>query len=69
MSSNEALISLACLLATQARDSAPHHQNSQIGFNYKMRYKLVGIGIGHTEFIDQRIKQKSKNFDSYKTLL
>ena len=34
------------LLATQARDPAPHYEHSEIGYNYRMSNVLAGIGRG-----------------------
>ena len=48
----------ARFLATQARDSAPHYQHSQIGYNYRMSNLLAGVGRGQMEVIDERVRQR-----------
>ena len=51
---DEALISRARFLATQARDPAPHYQHSTIGYNYRMSNIVAGIGRGQLEVLDER---------------
>jgi dTDP-4-amino-4,6-dideoxygalactose transaminase len=55
----------ALFLATQARDSAPHYQHSQIGYNYRMSNICAGIGRGQMEVLDQRIAKRRENFFFY----
>ncbi|MBG0858314.1 MAG: aminotransferase class I/II-fold pyridoxal phosphate-dependent enzyme [Bacteroidales bacterium] len=69
ISDDEELITKARFLATQARDKAPHYQHSQIGYNYRMSNILAGIGRGQMEVIDDRVKQRRKNFSFYKERL
>ncbi|WP_089261613.1 DegT/DnrJ/EryC1/StrS family aminotransferase [Maribacter sedimenticola] len=52
-------------LATQARDSAPHYQHSQIGYNYRMSNVLAGIGRGQMEVLPQRVKGRRRNYEIY----
>jgi dTDP-4-amino-4,6-dideoxygalactose transaminase len=59
----------AIFWATQARDSAPHYQHSEIGYNYRMSNVLAGIGRGQMEVLNERIKQRRANFDFYKNQL
>jgi len=63
---DERIIEKARFLATQARDSAPHYQHSQIGYNYRMSNVLAGIGRGQMEIIDYRVKKKREIFEFYK---
>lgn len=56
-------------LATQARDSAPHYEHSQIGYNYRMSNICAGIGRGQMEVLPLRVYQRRKNFTYYKQLL
>lgn len=56
-------------LATQARDSAPHYQHSQIGYNYRMSNIVAGIGRGQMEVLDERVKARRANFDFYSSEL
>lgn len=56
----------ARFLATQARDSAPHYQHSQIGYNYRMSNIVAGIGRGQMEVIDDRVAQRRANNIRYR---
>ena len=67
VASNEDHIKKARFLATQALDPAPHYQHSQIGYNYRMSNVCAGIGRGQMEVLNQRIEQRRKNFEFYKT--
>lgn len=58
-------IEKARFLATQARDSAPHYQHSEIGYNYRLSNVLAGIGRGQLEVLDQRIQQRKDVFQKY----
>ncbi len=69
ISDDEEMITKARFLSTQARDRAPHYQHSQIGYNYRMSNILAGIGLGQMEVIEERIRQRRKNFEFYKTNL
>ncbi|MES2796276.1 MAG: aminotransferase class I/II-fold pyridoxal phosphate-dependent enzyme [Bacteroidota bacterium] len=66
ISDDERLIKKSRFLATQARDSAPHYQHSEIGYNYRMSNICAGIGRGQMEVIDQRVSQRRNNFEFYK---
>ncbi|SEG42355.1 dTDP-4-amino-4,6-dideoxygalactose transaminase [Halpernia humi] len=57
--------SKALFLATQARDSAPHYQHSEIGFNYRLSNISASIGCGQMEVLEERILQRRKNFKFY----
>ena len=59
----------ATFLATQARDPAPHYQHSEIGYNYRMSNICAAIGRGQMEVLPERIEQRRKNFEFYKTAL
>jgi dTDP-4-amino-4,6-dideoxygalactose transaminase len=65
LSDNEVMINKARFLATQARDSAPHYQHSQIGHNYRMSNVLAGIGRGQLEVLNDRVKARRANFQRY----
>lgn len=52
-------------LATQARDTAPWYQHSEIGYNYRMSNIVAGIGRGQMEVLDERIAKRRENFDFY----
>ena len=69
LSNEERLITKAKILATQARDAAPHYEHSQIGYNYRMSNICAGIGLGQLEVINERVNQRRSNFDFYKNTL
>lgn len=60
------MIEKARFLATQARDSAPHYQHSEIGYNYRMSNVLAGIGRGQLEVLNDRVEARRRNFEKYK---
>ncbi len=45
----------AVFLATQARDSAPHYQHSEVGYNYRLSNICAGIGRGQMEVLDAHV--------------
>jgi dTDP-4-amino-4,6-dideoxygalactose transaminase len=57
----------ARFLSTQARDNAPHYQHSKIGHNYRMSNISAGIGRGQMEVLNNRITQRRKNYEFYKS--
>ncbi|NIJ51099.1 DegT/DnrJ/EryC1/StrS family aminotransferase [Dyadobacter arcticus] len=69
ISNNKSYIEKALFLATQARDTAPHFQHSEIGYNYRMSNVCAGIGRGQMKVLGQRIIQRRANFNLYKNLL
>ena len=66
LSENAEMIEKARFLATQARDSAPHYQHSNIGYNYRMSNVLAGIGRGQLEVLSDRVASRRNNFERYK---
>ena len=66
VSNDKGLIEKARFLSTQARDSAPYYQHSQIGYNYRMSNVLAGLGRGQIEVIDERVRKRRDNFFFYK---
>ena len=69
VSNNDAWIRKAKFLATQARDSAPHYQHSEIGYNYRLSNVCAGIGRGQLRVLDERVRQRRANFEFYKNEL
>ncbi len=65
VSHDEALVSKARFLATQARDPAPHYQHSEIGYNYRMSNVLAAIGRGQLRVLDERVRARRANFAHY----
>lgn len=56
----------ATLLATQARDAAPHYQHSMIGYNYRMSNIVAGVGRGQLLHLDEHIALKRAIYEQYK---
>lgn len=50
----------AVFLATQARDTAPHYQHSEIGYNYRMSNICAGIGRGQMEVLEKHVRLRRK---------
>jgi dTDP-4-amino-4,6-dideoxygalactose transaminase len=69
ISANHEYVKKARFLATQAQDSAPHYQHSQIGYNYRMSNICAGIGRGQMEVLSERVQQRRTNFNFYKNAL
>lgn len=65
VSDDEALISHARHLSTQARDHAPHYEHTEYGYNYRMSNIIAGIGRGQMEVLDERIKRRREIFNLY----
>ncbi|RXR17772.1 pyridoxal phosphate-dependent aminotransferase [Flavobacterium amnicola] len=62
----------AIFLATQARETAPHYQHSQIGYNYRMNNICAGIGRGQmevlTEYVGLRRDMHQLYFDFFQNI-
>ena len=58
----------AVFLATHAKDTAPHYQHSEIGYNYRMSNVLAGIGRGQMEVLDKHISLRRGMNQFYKAL-
>jgi len=65
VSDDAELVAKAKFLATQARDTAPHYQHSEIGFNYRLSNILAGIGRGQLQVLEDRVKARRRNFEVY----
>jgi dTDP-4-amino-4,6-dideoxygalactose transaminase len=65
---NSDLKNKAIFLATQARDSAPHYQHSEIGYNYRMSNICAGIGRGQMEILDVHVAKRRAMHDFYKNI-
>ncbi|HEY4185081.1 MAG TPA: aminotransferase class I/II-fold pyridoxal phosphate-dependent enzyme [Polyangia bacterium] len=65
ISNNAAWIAEARLLATQARDPAPHYQHSKIGYNYRLSNLLAAIGRGQLRVLPSRVAARRANFAWY----
>jgi len=69
VSHHDQLIAKAKFLATQARDSAPHYQHSEIGYNYRLSNVLAGIGRGQLQVLNDRVAARRRNFEIYQSAL
>lgn len=65
VSDNEALISHARHLSTQARNDAPHYEHTEYGYNYRMSNIVAGIGRGQMEVLPERIARRREIFAYY----
>ena len=65
VSGDAGLIERARFLATQARDSAPHYQHSEIGYNYRMSNILAAIGRAQLRVLGDRVTARRANFEHY----
>lgn len=66
VSDDEALISHARHLSTQARDNAPHYEHTEYGYNYRMSNIVAGIGRGQMEVLTERIERRREIFEYYR---
>ncbi|RZL15463.1 MAG: hypothetical protein EOO62_03945 [Hymenobacter sp.] len=55
----------ALFWATQAKDTAPHYQHSEVGYNYRLSNLLAGIGRGQMELLEDRVKRRREIFNWY----
>jgi dTDP-4-amino-4,6-dideoxygalactose transaminase len=69
VSEDPAITSKARFLATQARDSAPHYQHSEIGYNYRLSNVLAGIGRGQLMVLKDRVNSRRHNCEVYEQAL
>lgn len=59
----------AKFFATQARDSAPHYQHSEIGYNYRLSNILAAIGRAQLKVLDERINARREVYKRYHQIL
>lgn len=52
--------------ATQSRESVPHYEHKEIGYNYRLSNICAGIGRGQLEIIDEKLKRRAAIFRRYK---
>lgn len=65
VSSSKEIKNRTVFLSTQARDTAPHYQHSQVGYNYRMSNICAGIGRGQMEVLDEHISLRRRMHDFY----
>lgn len=68
VSRNAEWIKNAKFLSTQARDPAPHYEHSKVGYNYRLSNICAAIGVGQMKVLDERVSQRRKVYEIYKTL-
>lgn len=66
LSADEEAVKKVRFYSTQARDTAPHYQHSEIGYNYRMSNIVAGIGRGQLLHLDEHIALKKKIYNTYK---
>lgn len=69
VSNDREFIERARFLATQARDSAPYYEHTQIGYNYRMSNILAGIGRGQLRVLDARVASRRAVYARYVSAL
>ncbi len=69
VANDQALVDRAHLLATQARDPAPHYEHSELGYNYRLSNVLAGIGRGQLQSLAARIVRRREIFQHYRHAL
>ena len=65
VSADAHLVERARFLATQARDPAPHHQHSVIGYNYRLSNILAAVGRGQLRVLGDRVAARRRNYEFY----
>lgn len=66
LSDDVTAIKKARFWSTQARDSAPWYQHSELGYNYRMSNILAGIGRGQLIHLDEHKAMKKSIYEQYK---
>ena len=56
-------------LAAQARDSSPHYEHSEIGYNYRLSNLLAAIGRAQLKVLDEFVDTRRANFIYYQQSL
>ena len=69
VSKNQAWITQARALATQARSPAPHYEHVEIGYNYRISNIVAGILRGQLRVLPERVARKREIFENYRTRL
>ncbi|GAL84094.1 hypothetical protein MYP_1322 [Sporocytophaga myxococcoides] len=69
ITSHQNIYHTAKYLACQARENVKYYLHKDVGYNYRMSNVLAGIGRGQLEVIEDRIRSRRENFETYKKLL
>lgn len=65
LSDDEAAISKAKFLSTQAREPFPWYQHCELGYNYRMSNLIAGVARGQLLHLDQHKAMKKKIWQRY----
>lgn len=66
LSDDEEYIQKARFWATQARDSAPWYEHTEIGYNYRMSNLLAAVGCGQMRHLEERIARRREIYARYR---
>jgi dTDP-4-amino-4,6-dideoxygalactose transaminase len=66
---DEALMTKARKLASQARELAPHYEHAEVGYNYRLSNILAAIGRGQLRVLASRVASRRRNYEFYKAAL
>ena len=69
VSADADLIAHARKLSTQARDSAPHYEHSELGFNYRLSNVLAALGRAQLAVLPERVVARRRVNARYRELL
>jgi dTDP-4-amino-4,6-dideoxygalactose transaminase len=56
-------------LATQARESAPHYEHVELGYNYRLSNLLAAVGRGQLRVLADRVEKRRAVFAAYQAAL
>ncbi|MCI8403207.1 MAG: aminotransferase DegT [Lachnospiraceae bacterium] len=66
LSDEKEAVEKARFWSTQARDSAPWYQHSELGYNYRMSNVVAGIGRGQLRHLEEHKKKKKEIYERYR---
>lgn len=66
LSDDDEYIQKARFWATQARDSAPWYEHTEIGYNYRMSNLLAAVGRGQMRHLEERIARRREIYARYR---
>lgn len=66
LSDDAEAIAKAKFWSTQARDSAPWYQHSELGYNYRMSNLIAGVARGQMLHLDEHREGKKRIYQRYK---
>jgi dTDP-4-amino-4,6-dideoxygalactose transaminase len=69
VSDSRELIDRAQFLSQQARDTQPHYEHSEIGYNYRMSSILAALGRAQLRVLEKRVEEKRSIYQCYRDKL